>query len=68
MTRPDGWSALFSSAFKQSRHAMVLLDERRRHVDANGAYAKLLGYPRDALIGRPVYAFVAGGPLASPEE
>jgi PAS domain S-box-containing protein len=54
MTRPDGWSALFSSAFKQSRSAMVLLDERRRHVDANGAYVKLLGYPRDALIGRPV--------------
>jgi PAS domain S-box-containing protein len=68
MARQDGLSALFSSAFKQSRNAMVLLDERRRHVDANGAFVKLLGYPRDALIGRPVYDFVCGGPLASPEE
>lgn len=68
MARPDGWSALFSSAFNGSRNAMVLLDERRRHVDANGAYLKLLGYRRDELIGRPVYAFVAGGPLASAEE
>jgi PAS domain S-box-containing protein len=68
MARQDGWSALFSTAFKQSRNAMVLLDERRRQVDANGAYLKLLGYGRDELIGRPVYDLVAGGPLASPEE
>ena len=68
MARQDGWSTLFSSAFNGSRNAMVLLDERRRHVDANGAYVKLLGYTRDELIGRPVYAFVAGGPLASPAE
>ena len=67
MAGQDGWSALFSTAFKQSRNAMVLLDARRRHVDANGAYLKLLGYRRDALIGKPVYSFVVGGPLASPE-
>ena len=68
MARQDGLSALFSSAFKQSRNAMVLLDGGRRHVDANGAYLKLLGYSRDAVVGRPVYELVAGGPLASPEE
>jgi DNA-binding CsgD family transcriptional regulator len=47
---------------------MVLLDERRRHLDANGAYLKLLGHGRDELLGRPIYHFVAGGPVASPEE
>ena len=68
MARQGDWSGLFSTAFKQSRNAMVLLDGRRRHVDANGAYLKLLGYGRDAVIGRPMWEFVAGGPLASPEE
>jgi PAS domain S-box-containing protein len=64
---PD-WSGLFSAAFRRSANAMVLLDERRRHVDANGAYLKLLGHGREELLGRPVYNFVAGGPLASPAE
>jgi PAS domain S-box-containing protein len=60
--------ALFAAAFTQSRNAMVLVDGRRRQVDANGAYLKLLGYDRQAIVGRPIYRFVAGGPLASPEE
>ena len=64
----QGWSALFSTAFKQSRNPMVLLDARRRAVDANGAYLKLLGYRREAVIGKPVYRFVDGGPLATREE
>jgi PAS domain S-box-containing protein len=68
MARHDGWSALFSTAFRQSSNAMVLVDARRRQVDANGAYLKLLGYTRGAVIGTPVYEFVAHGPLASPEE
>ena len=68
MTGQDGWSALFSTAFRQSSNAMVLVDARRRQVDANGAYLKLLGYARGAVIGTPVYAFVADGPLASPQE
>jgi PAS domain S-box-containing protein len=59
---------LFSSAFTQSRNAMVLLDSERCHVDANGAYVKLLGYRREALIGRPFYDLVPGGPLASREQ
>jgi PAS domain S-box-containing protein len=68
MARPEGWPALFWSAFKASRNAMVLLDEQRRHVEVNGAYVELLGYPRDELIGRPVYEFVDGGPLLTAEE
>ena len=62
------WSGLFSTAFRHSRNAMVLLDERRRHVDANGAYLKLLGHRRDELLGRPIYQFRAGGHVASPKE
>src|SRR5437764_5072952 len=63
-----GLSAMFAAAFTQSRNAMVLVDEQRRHVDVNAAYLKLLGYRRDLVIGRPVFSFVAGGPLASPGE
>lgn len=68
MVRQDGWSALFWAAFKQSRNPMVLLDERRDHVDANGAWVKLSGYSRDEVIGKPAHRFVVGGPLFSPEE
>ena len=69
MHGPDAdWPSLFRAAFKRSRNAMVLLDERRRHTDVNGAYIGLLGYPRTAYIGRPVYEFVAGGPLATEAE
>jgi PAS domain S-box-containing protein len=46
---------------------MVLLDEKRRHVEVNGAYLNLLGYKRDELIGRPVYELVVGGPTVSAE-
>jgi PAS domain S-box-containing protein len=66
--RHEGWPGLFAKAFDQSRNGMVLVDERRLHVDVNGAYLALMGYRRDALIGRPVYDFVAGGPLASPAD
>ncbi len=68
MARPAGWPALFWTAFKGSQNAMVLLDERRHHVEVNGAYVELLGYPRDELIGRPVYEFVDGGPLLTAGE
>jgi PAS domain S-box-containing protein len=46
---------------------MVLVDERRRQVEVNGAYLNLLGYRRDQLIGRPVWELVVGGPLVTPE-
>jgi PAS domain S-box-containing protein len=68
MARGNGWSALFATAFRQSRNAIVLVDEQRRPVDANGAYLKLIGRGREAVIGHPIHRFVAGGPFASPEE
>jgi PAS domain S-box-containing protein len=61
-------SALFWGAFSQSRNAMVLVDEERNQVDANGAYVALLGYRRDELLGRPVYSHIVGGPRASKAE
>lgn len=62
----DGWSALFSTAFAQSKNAMALVDAQRLHVQVNPDYLRLLGYRRDGVIGRPVYQFVVGGPLLSP--
>jgi PAS domain S-box-containing protein len=63
-----GWSGLFAVAFRQSRNPMTLVDEQRRHVDVNGAYLRLIGYKRENLIGRPIWEFVAGGPLLSQEQ
>jgi PAS domain S-box-containing protein len=68
MARQEGWPALFWTAFKGSRNAMVLLDEDRLQLEVNGAYLKLLGYPRDELVGRPVWDFVAGGPQLAERE
>src|SRR2546423_3605843 len=68
MAREGDWSRLFSGAFRHSRNAMVLLDGARRHVDFNGAYLKMMGYPRKHMLGQPIYNFVAGGPIASPAE
>ncbi len=62
----DGWPALFATAFRQSKNAMALVDEQRRHIEVNPAYLRLLGYSRDGVLGRPVYQFVVNGPLLSP--
>jgi len=59
----DGWSALFATAFKQSKNSMALVDDERRHVDVNAAYQRLLGRGRDEIIGRHVWDFVVGGPI-----
>src|SRR4051794_2987337 len=64
----DGWSALFASAFSQSRNPMLLVDGERRIVDANGAFVRLLGRPRRTLLGHPLYSLVDGGPLETPAE
>ena len=68
MSREGGWSELFWAAFKQSRSPMVLLDESRLVVDANGAFLELVGYARDDLVGKPGYRFVVGGPTLSSRE
>ena len=65
LSREGDWSRLFSSAFKNSRNAMVLLDGARRHVDFNGAYLTMMGYRPSQLLGRPVYEFVVDGPIMS---
>ncbi len=64
----EGWAGLFSTAFKGSRNAMVLLDDGRRYVDVNGAYVAQTGYSRRELIGRPIWEVVVGGPVYSEEE
>ena len=64
----EGMGGLFKAAFAQSKNAMALVDLRRRLVDANGAYVRLLGYNRSALIGRPIAEFVVGGPVLSAVE
>ena len=68
MSREGGWSELFRAAFKQSRSPMVLLDDSRLVVDANGAFLELVGYARDDLLGQPGYRFVVGGPQLSSGE
>lgn len=64
----NGWSGFFETAFRQSRNAMVLVDDRRIQIDVNGAYLNLLGYPRGRLIGEPLYRFVAEPSRLSGEE
>ena len=47
---------------------MVLVDDQRRQVEVNAAYARLLGRRRSDLIGRPIYEFVQGGEQMTEEE
>jgi PAS domain S-box-containing protein len=47
---------------------MALVDDRRRHVEVNGAYLRLLGYRRDQLVGRPVWEIVRDGPAVDDAE
>jgi PAS domain S-box-containing protein len=64
----DGWAGLFASAFRQSKNPMVLVDDERRIVEANAAFMRLLGRRRDAVVGRHLWEFTAGGPLVTPTE
>ena len=68
MVQDDAWASLFDAAFKRSRNPMVLVDERRHILDANPAFVRLLGYRRPAIIGRPIWEFIDGGPLLTPSE
>jgi PAS domain S-box-containing protein len=62
------WSTLFQAAFRDSRNAMCLADDARRIVDVNGACLQLLGYRRADIVDRPMYEFVAGAPLMTPQQ
>jgi DNA-binding CsgD family transcriptional regulator len=68
MDRHAGFASLFDAAFRTSRNAMVLADERRHILDANPAFIKLLGRRRAAIIGHPLWEFVEGGPLLTQQE
>jgi PAS domain S-box-containing protein len=68
VTETTAWASLFATAFKASRNAMVLADDRRQIVDANGAFVKLSGFQRDAVLGRALWEFAAGEPFLSPEQ
>ena len=69
MSRPlDGWGALFTSAFAQSRNPMALVDARRTVIEVNAAFVALVGRHRDEMLGRPLWTLVAGGPLLTPAE
>jgi PAS domain S-box-containing protein len=68
VTGKQDWEELFGFAFRQSRNAMVLLDDRRVQLDFNGAYLKLLGYRRDDLLGRPMYELSPDGPVLPARE
>ena len=68
MAHANGWPALFSSAFQQSRNAMLLVNEHRRIVDANAACLRLLGRRADELRQRPVWELVVDGPLSTEDE
>ena len=64
----DGWSGLFSAAFRQSKNAMVLADDRRVIVDVNGSFVALIGRPRSELLGHRLFEFVDGGPIFTDTE
>jgi len=68
MPPAQDWSRLFGGAFRNSRNPMVLLDDARLQLDLNGAYLQMMRYPRAQMLGRPIYQFVAGGPIASDSE
>jgi PAS domain S-box-containing protein len=68
MTPSQDWVALFRSAFRQSRNAMVLVDTSRQVVDVNGAFLQLSGYKRAELLGQPTHRLVAGGPVYTPQD
>ena len=46
-----GVLGLFWAAFKRCRNGMILVDDERRCVDVNDAFAQLMGYKRSELIG-----------------
>ena len=64
----DGWSALFTTAFRQSKNPMALVDDERRLVDVNPAFVRLLGRKRDRLLGAHLWDCVAGGPVFTPAQ
>jgi len=63
----EGWRALFWSAFRQSKNAMLLVDFDRRLVEVNRAGLELLGYAREEIVGRRLDLFLEPAEWASIE-
>jgi PAS domain S-box-containing protein len=57
----EGWRKLFTAAFKRSRNAMVLADERRTIVDVNRAFCNTVQRRRADLVGKPLQSVVREG-------
>jgi PAS domain S-box-containing protein len=62
-TATTGFPGLFWAAFRRARNGMVLLDDDRRCVDVNDAFARLIGHKRSELIGRRYHEFAVTPPL-----
>jgi PAS domain S-box-containing protein len=50
----DGWGVLFWIVFARSDNPMALLTPSRRYIAINRAWVTLIGYRREAVIGRRV--------------
>src|SRR5262245_30945721 len=68
MAHATAWPALFDSAFRLSKNAMVLLDEQRRVVDGNAALVQLIGKPRTDIVGRRMAELIVDGPMVTDAE
>src|SRR5579871_3498809 len=61
----DGWRVLFWTTFAQSANPMTLMASDRRFVAVNRAYGALMGFAREALIGRTAEVVLAPEELRS---
>jgi PAS domain S-box-containing protein len=66
--QPDDWERFFWTIFERSNNAIALLDVDRVNVKVNDAMARLIGVPRDGLVGTPVDAHLAPEECATLEE
>lgn len=59
-----GWESLFWMVFERSTNAVLLLDERRRILEANDPALRMLGVRRSSLVGQPITNLIASGEQA----
>ena len=56
--QPDDWERFFWTIFERSSTAIALLDERHVIVEINPAMSRLLGMPREELVGTRIEGHV----------
>jgi PAS domain S-box-containing protein len=66
--QPDDWERFFWTIFERSSNAMALLDDRRVNVEVNEAMSRLLGIPRDELVGTRIEEHLAPDDRATVEQ